>query len=217
MNALPKIAFLGTALLGTAFVLTAPAQAHSLKGSFDLSGNTRVGRPNASAPGMAPVKFRGAVGVDDTGTFSGATVSSTPKIKKLKLTRTPSGTYSTPAVESFISFGAVDFGSRGSGVLTFDLDASEFDRTLPASSLEIANKDFSGSFKLDGNTFISNAFGSFTASRVSGTSFDYDLSVGEPVPEPLTILGSIAAVGLLGVGKRELSKAGAGNSEDDVV
>ena len=216
-DALSKIAFLGAALLGSALVLSAPAHAQALKGSFDLSGNTRIGRPNGPAPAAGPIKFRGGIDVGETGSFSGAGVSMTPKIKKIKLTRGSSGTYSTPAIESFINFGTVDFGSRGSGVLTFDLDETELERRLPNDTLLFTSTPgFSGSFKLDGNTIISNAFGTFNAARVEGTSFDYDLTVGEPVPEPLTILGTLAAVGLLGVGKRELDKSGTEQS-DDVV
>lgn len=213
MNALSKIAFLSAALLGAALVVTAPAQAQSLKGGYELSGNTRVGRPKAAAPAMAPIKFKGGVDVSTTGTFSGATPSMTPKIAKIKIMKDASGGYSTSAVSSFINFGTVSFADK-TGILTFDLDESPFERTKTPGSLDLTSA-FTGSFKLDGE-FFSTGSGFFSASQVKGTSFDYDLTVGEPVPEPLTILGTLAAAGLLGVGKRELDKAGAKKS-DDVV
>lgn len=213
VSALSKMAFLGAVLLGGALVVSAPAQAQSLKGGYDLSGSTRVGRPKAAMPAMAPIKFRGDIDVSTMGSFSGATPSMTPQIAKIKLMKDPSGGYSTSAVSSFINFGTVSLADK-TGILTFDLDESSFERTKTPGSVDIASA-FTGSFNLDGE-FFSTGSGYFSASQEHGTSFDYDLTVGEPVPEPLTILGSLAAVGLLGVGKRELDKSGAQKS-DDVV
>ncbi|EDX86205.1 hypothetical protein S7335_3908 [Synechococcus sp. PCC 7335] len=213
VNALSKVVFLGTALLGAALVATAPAQAQSLKGGYELSGDTRVGRPKAAAPAMAPIKFWGDIDVSTTGSFSGATPSMNPEIAKIKIMKDDSGAYSASAISDFIKFGTVSLGGK-TGMLTFDLDETPFERTKTSDSLELASA-FTGSFKLDGE-FFSTGTGFFSASQVEGTSFDYDLTVGEPVPEPLTILGTLAAVGLLGVGKRELDKSGAEKS-DDVV
>ncbi|MEM8503546.1 MAG: PEP-CTERM sorting domain-containing protein [Cyanobacteria bacterium P01_D01_bin.1] len=211
-NAFSKAVFLGAALLSAALVVASPAQAQTLKGSVDLSGSTRVGRPNGAAPSGTPIKFGGAIDTSATGEFSGIMSGQTPKLSKIKLTRDASGTYSTPAIESFINFGKVDFGGE-MGKLTFDLDASTFDRVLPSESLKLVSNGFTGVFKFNGNT-VGDGFGSFSASRVGGTEFDYDLNVGAPVPEPLTILGTMAAAGLLGVGKRELDKSGAEKSDD---
>lgn len=211
-SALSKAAFLGAALLSAALVAASPAQAQTLKGSVDLSGSTRVGRPDGVAPSGTPIKFGGAIDQSGSGTLSGITTGQTPTIGKIKLTRDASGTYSTPAIADFIDFGKVDFGGE-MGKLTFDLDSSTFERVLPADSLKLVSNGFTGVFKFNGNT-VGNGVGSFSASRVSGTEFDYDLNVGAPVPEPLTILGTMAAAGLLGVGKRELDKSGAEKSDD---
>ncbi len=211
-NALSKAVFLSAALLSAALVVASPAQAQTLKGSVDLSGSTRVGRPNGAAPSGTPVKFRGAISETGTGAFSGIMSGQTPKLGKIKLTRDTSGTYSTAAITNFIDFGKVSFGGE-MGKLTFDLDSSTFERVLPTDSLKLISNGFTGVFKFNGNA-VGNGTGSFTASRVNGTNFDYDLTVGAPVPEPLTILGTIAAAGLLGAGKRELDKAGADNSDD---
>jgi len=213
-NALSKAVFLGAALLSAALVVASPAQAQSLKGGVELSGSTRVGRPNGVAPSGTPVKFSGAIAKDGTGQFSGIMSGQTPKLGKIKLTRDASGTYSTPAITNFIDFGSVAFGGD-TGKLTFDLDSSTFERVLPTDSLKLVSNGFTGVFKFNGNT-VGSGTGSFSATRVAGTSFDYDLNVGAPVPEPLTILGTMAAAGLLGVGKRELDKSGAEKS-DDVV
>ncbi|MEL7034484.1 MAG: PEP-CTERM sorting domain-containing protein [Cyanobacteria bacterium J06592_8] len=198
----------------TAVVSTiAPAQAISLQGSVSLNGNATI--EGGINPDPTTWGFNTAVFGDRTGDFAQVSTPPVPTIQDLTLdldnpVDDTLGFYSAGPVTSFINFGTQTIDGV-TAQLTFDLISAEFQRSRLAAGgfetvflLPAANSPAQGVFNFNGQTIANGVI----TGTLSGSSDTYQLNlVAEPVPEPFTILGSLSALGVGAVLKKQQKKS----------
>lgn len=206
-----------TTVAMTAAVSTiAPAQALNLNGSVSLSGNAQV--PNGQNPASTTINFT-SVTVDDlVGDFGDVLTPPLPVISNLTLNRTVitdnigpdfSANYEISGpIANFINFGTQTIDGVTSQ-LTFDLLSAEFSRNSfgnPAQFVSLNPTNLlNGVFQFNGET-VANGFLSASLSG-AGDSYQITLSTDPvDVPEPFTILGSLSALGVGTVMKKQHDK-----------
>lgn len=180
-----------TTALATSTIAISPAEAFQFKlsGDIGITGNSVFGNPDNPSPETTTLGFT-SYEVGGSGDFSN--LSESIEIKTLDLTKDGSS-YSYNQTTSWINFGEQDLGN-GLQQLTFDLDAGSLTRVyLGKNSLMAATMEgITGQFMYGGETIGS---GFFSASQ-SGTSSTYQITLKtEEVPEPLSILGTVTALG----------------------
>ncbi len=209
-----------TTVAMTAAVSTiAPAQALSLNGSLTLTGTAVFGNPNEAAPQQDTLGFTfNRVENDASGDFSSlAGLASPPiSIQTLNLNRmslpqnpVPGVTTSlynfSPSNNPFIDFGNQDLFNTGVQSLTFNIDPGIAQRNFFSNtSFNTINlTEVTGTFFYGGNSI---GKGSLSASR-AGNSNGYEITLSaEPIPEPFTILGSLSALAVGTLLKKEQNK-----------
>ncbi|MGB3509588.1 MAG: PEP-CTERM sorting domain-containing protein [Microcoleaceae cyanobacterium] len=178
-----------TTALATSTIAISPAEAFQLTGSIGIVGTSVFGDTDNASPETTTLGFTSNE-IGGSGDF--ANLSEPIDIKTLDLTRDGSS-YSYNQTTSWINFGEQDLGN-GLQTLTFDLDAGLLTRTYrKENSLRIVDiEGITGQFMYGGETIGS---GWFSASQ-SGTSSRYEITLEtEEVPEPLSILGTVTALG----------------------
>ncbi len=186
MTTLTKTLGFGSAIAATAIGMTLTATSANAASLGDVAFSGGAKFVSDSELNFFDVKVT-SVPSAPSGIFEGLADSSVI-VKNLTFSR-PSGNYS--AVESFLTF------TNG---VAFDLDAGKIDffgtRTLTDDPLTGTFRTASGDF------FGTGSFGTSTAG--SSTSF---AGSAEAVPEPMTILGSAAALGFGALFKKRSQKA----------
>ncbi|MFM6135461.1 MAG: PEP-CTERM sorting domain-containing protein [Cuspidothrix sp.] len=186
------------------------AQAGQLTGSIGLNG-TAGSFSTGTNPGSTQFKFVDVDGIEPTGDFFPALISSTSPvpgitINNLTLTKVADvpvlgsqyAKYTTNALSPWIDFGTRTLGSV-TAALTFDLDATQFLRNrVGPNGVQIATLDgLTGKFNFNGVTTVATGF--LSGSR-SGTTSGYEITLTAdptPVPEPTTMLGlGLVAAGM---------------------
>ncbi|MGL5081613.1 MAG: PEP-CTERM sorting domain-containing protein [Microcoleaceae cyanobacterium] len=185
-----------------AFVSSVPAEALTLNGSIGLSGNASV--PNGTNPLTTTIGFNQTQIDDSVGDFASILFPTSdplelPVLSNLTLNRTSiingsSANYQAVPTAGFINFGTQTIGGL-TDQLTFDLSQANFTRFTAGANFVALNPTnvLQGVFKF-GDETVANGFLSASLSG-AGDSFQLTLST-EAVPEPLTILGSLSAVGI---------------------
>ncbi|MEL7034483.1 MAG: PEP-CTERM sorting domain-containing protein [Cyanobacteria bacterium J06592_8] len=202
----------------TAVVSTiAPAQALNLNGSISVSGDATIEggiNPASTILGLNDVNIG-----DLNGDFAQLSASPNPTslgaaIEDLTLNLAQAiddftGEYSAGPVDNFLDFGTLTIDGV-TDQLTFDLDAITVDRfrtPLPGGSESVVLASLlTGEFEFNGQTV--DAVGGLTASLTGQSdTYQFTLQVAEPVPEPLTILGSLSALGMGAFLKKQQKKS----------
>ncbi len=199
-----------TGSVAIALSLGEAVQAFSLNGSFSLTGTAIFGKPNEASPLEDTLSFQ-SNRIEDgaSGSFASLVGLTSPTllIETLNLTRigdsfnpipevTTSFYQFTPSSNPFINFGSHDlFGTGETESLTFNLNPGIAQRNyFSSNSFNTVNlTEVTGIF-LYGNNAIGR--GSLTALR-SREQNRYTITLrAEPIPEPFTILGSLSALGV---------------------
>jgi hypothetical protein len=193
--------------LATSTIAVSPAQATQLKGSIGLTGTAVFGKPTEASPLEDTLGFTSNEVETADGDFASLLGLESPafSIETLNLTRylgpvefEPGVTTSfynfTPSSNPFINFGNQDLFGTGAQSLTFNLNPGRTQRNYSsANSLNTINLgEVTGTFVYGGNII---GKGHLSASKSSNAS-SYEITLRtEPVPEPLTILGTGVALG----------------------
>ncbi|MGB3512342.1 MAG: PEP-CTERM sorting domain-containing protein [Microcoleaceae cyanobacterium] len=193
--------------LATGTIAASPAQAMGLNGSFTLTGTAVFEHPNEASPLETSLNFEPTHQVQNPGPHMGdffGLNADNISFETLNMNRVgspltvPGNTLSfyefTPSANPFINFGNQSLGGQSSQLLTFNLDDGLAQRNFfGEESINTINlTEVTGTFFYGGQSI---GKGSFGASR-SGATEGYSLSLRtEPVPEPLTILGTGLALG----------------------
>lgn len=185
-----------------ALVSSVPAEALTLNGSIGLSGNASV--PNGVNPLTTTIGFNQTQIEELDGDFADILFPTSdplnrPVLSNLTLNRTSVLSGSSAEYQAVPKVGFINFGTQTIGgvtnQLTFDLSKANFTRFTAGTNFValFPTNPLQGIFKF-GDETVANGFLSASLSGVSD-SFQLTLST-EPVPEPLTILGSLSAVGI---------------------
>lgn len=187
---------IAAATITGATVAVSPAQAMGLNGSISLTGDAVFGNPNQSNPAATTLGFENAKVNTATGDFmNGNFQSPVPQMKTLDLTQSFGAFYDFNSTSGFINFGSQNLDGNGFKNLTFDLDAGQLIRMANGGNANAFSfQDVTGIFNYGGSTV---GTGSLSASKTGASStFQITLTANsEPVPEPLTILGTGLALG----------------------
>ncbi|MEL7034485.1 MAG: PEP-CTERM sorting domain-containing protein [Cyanobacteria bacterium J06592_8] len=191
----------------------APAQALSLNGSIGLEGDANI--PSGQNLPNLTIGFSG-IQIDSnnrSGDFTGVTSATIADLNlvldeaDVDLGNPLLGTFDvyrlTNNVSNFIDFGTQTIDGE-TGELTFDLDAGGFIRLGNGDNFGqiVGAPGITGTFQFNGNTF---AQGFLSASR-SGDADTFELTLSTQVPEPFTILGSLSALGVGTLMKKQHEK-----------
>ncbi|MDY7023335.1 MAG: PEP-CTERM sorting domain-containing protein [Cyanobacteriota bacterium] len=185
----------------------APAQALNLNGSIGLSGD--AGIPAGDDLPSLSISFSDIMVENPSGDFAGVTSAT---VSDLDLTLVQANTfsavlgsdidlYTSNDVDDFIDFGTQTINGE-TGTLTFDLNGGGFFRLAPSGTFSLTAGGISGNFEFNGDTF---AQGFLSASR-AGSADTFELTLSTEVPEPFTILGSLSALGVGAVMKKQHEK-----------
>ncbi len=192
MTTLTKTLGFGSAIAATAIgmTLTATSANAASLGAVAFSGGAEV--VSDSELKFFDVKVT-SVPSAPSGIFAGLGNSSVI-VKNLTFSR-PSGNYS--AVESFLKF------TNG---IAFDLDAGQIESI---GTRTLTDALFTGTFRTaSGGVFGEGSFGTSTSGKGKNKSTSFNGAIdAEAVPEPMTILGSAAALGFGALFKKRSQKA----------
>ncbi len=212
MNNLKSLFFsttMAAATVTAATLAVSPVQAASLNGSSGLGGTAEFGNPEEMSPEQTTLGFDNHVINSSAGDLAGLTPVNMKTLNlSLDAFLSPMmNFYNYEAVSTFIDFGEVDLEGDGTfSQLTFDLDAGQVMRHFKLSksgNVSVGNTPFSGIFNYGEESF--EGFGVFGASRSGsekhGYSTSYQMTIGvvnppESVPEPSTLIGLSAVIGL---------------------
>lgn len=195
----------GVVVGGAVTVGVEAASAASLSGSISLSGGIEV----AESGNVTTFDFDNDTGVSTisnaTGDFA-SVVSTADKPIVTDLTFID-GIVSAPVFPHLIDFGEQTIDGV-TALLSFNVTSDiELAKDTFFGVVDLFSGPLQGAFTFDGETV---AVGGLTANRVPGSS-SYSISITadavETVPEPLTILGSGAALGIGAFLKRRKAKA----------
>jgi hypothetical protein len=219
--------FFGTAMAAAtvtaATLAVSPVQAASLNGSSGLGGTAEFGSPDNPFAPTTTLGFDNHVINSSGGDLDGLMPVNMETLNLslddlIPMGNQAMGFYSYEAVTTFIDFGSVDLEGDGTfSQLTFDLDAGELMGTYNLSepgNVSFNSPFFTGMFNYGGESF--EGFGTFGASRSGseeyGFSTSYQMTIGvgnggeispESVPEPSTLLGLGAVLGLGALSKKK--------------
>ena len=200
--------FIGTTMAATtlASIAVSPAQAMNLNGTLTLTGTAVFGNSTAASPLQDTLNFTSVLVENTSGDFDPLDGLGSPPIviQELEMNRTgvplelQPGTVTSfyqfnASSNPFINFGTQDLG-QGAKELTFNLDPGVAQRNyFTSNSLNVINlTEVTGTFNYGGLTI---GKGSLSASK-SRNAEGYEITLRtEPVPEPLTILGTGLALG----------------------
>ncbi len=205
----------GTFAVGNTIAMS-PAQAFNLNGTISVQGPAELG-PTGNNPASTAITWLTSINQpkvnEATGDFS-SLLNRLVTIQNLPLNRIGSAsnqnTYSFNAITSFIDFGSLTLNGETNN-LTFDLDAGTLNRSAKANTVTVDTSNnfpfgISGVFKFGDDTV---GIGELNGNRSFGNGSSGTTTISltaQPVPEPLTILGSATALGLGTVLKRKSSK-----------
>lgn len=198
------LALASGALVASSMLSVAPAQAASLSGVVNIAGATFLTNGNQSSPGTDTVKFsQGIVTADTTtGSFT-SLVGTSVQFADVNLTKTNATSYTGTTATPFATF------ANG---LSFSITGQPFEvLRVAAGNFRFGGtpNPVSGYFTAsNGTTTLGNGILSFNSIRQNGS---YSATI-ETVPEPLTILGSAAALGFGVAFKRKYAKKQNGKS-----
>jgi hypothetical protein len=189
-----------SALILSATLSAAPAQAFSLNGSIKLSGTATLAKPNQVSPATDTIKFLTSL-VDNTTTGSFASLIGTSAvISDVNLIK------AGPSVPLGPSFSATPYTATTVNPFIQFQNGLKFDINNPFNVLRAsgggfkvaASQGFSGIFYGNG---VALGNGIFTV-NVLNTQGSYSATIAA-VPEPLTIFGSSMALGFAAFLKRK--------------
>jgi hypothetical protein len=207
-------ATMAAATAAAATLATLPAQAMGLNGSLSITGDAIFGNPNELSPATTTLGFENVKVNTKTGDFmSGNFESPRPDIKTLNLTKSTGAFYNFNSTSGFINFGSQNLDGNGLKDLTFNLDAGQLIRMASGGNVnEFSFPGVTGIFNYGGST-VGTGFLSATKTGASST-FQITLTAkSEPVPEPLTILGTGVALGFGAMFKNRATRATANRNK----
>jgi hypothetical protein len=205
----------GTVALGNSLTMS-PVQAFSLNGTVSVQGPASLG-PVGNNPGSTAISWLNSINQpkvnEATGDFAGL-INRLVTIQDLPLTRDGSAsnqnTYRFGAVPNFINFGSFTINGETRN-LSFNLNAGELVRSAKPNTVSVDTSNnfpfgISGAFLFGSETV---AIGELNGNRSFGTGSSGTTTISltaQPVPEPLTILGSATALGIGAVLKKKSTK-----------
>jgi len=202
---LSVIPLAATAAVASSMLASAPAQAFDLTGGLEITGNSTFSRSGSNA---TLTLNTATVDSSSTGSFSSFGVVTTGIPLTANLTGVASNSFGSSGANGLLQAYSASLSSNVIGFsngVSFTIDSSSVEAGLFAFSPSLLFKlgKFSGIFT-DGSGSVFGT-GTFTSQGGVGTN-SYSISA-QPVPEPLTIIGSGIALGFGGFLKRKQKAA----------